>query len=321
MNNISLQITFILLSIMMIETSCNKKIVSATMIDQSNIDPKLYTKHELSSEYTKELELWRTNRYKSITSPQGWLSLIGLHWLQEGKNVLGSSPDSDIQLPHFMQDRVGTLTLDGDNVKFRPRGENFINSKDKAKPDGTLTHDGNGSPTVLSEGSLHMHIIKRGNKYGLRVKNSLAEARYQLEEIPNFSADASYIRTAKFVPALSNSDMDVNSIIGVDISYQIAGHLLFVFEDTLYKLVAFDGGPDYFFILIKDETAGDTSYGAGRFIDVKRPQQGSDYTLLDFNKAYNPPCAFSDYATCPLPPLENYLPFLVSAGEKNIKSH
>lgn len=291
------------------------------MLDQKDIDPRLLEVHELTPEYLKELETWRNNRYKSITAPQGWLSLVGLHWLEQGENTLGSSSDNDVQLPDFMLGKVGSIFLEEDNVRFRAKGENFINSKDKPLADGSITHDGQGTPTILSEGSLHMHVIKRGDRYGLRVKNTLAEARYNLKEIPNFSADGSFIKTSKFIPVESTAEMNVNSIIGVDISYDIAGHLLFIYGGKLYKLTAFDGGVDYFFVLIKDQTAGDTSYGAGRFIDVKRPLNGSDYTILDFNKAYNPPCAFTDFATCPLPPNENHMPFSITAGEKKLKSH
>jgi len=301
-------------------SSCTKKLQNGSMRSAVD-DPRLLEVHTLSEDYLAELEQWRDNRYKSITSPEGWLSVMGLHWLKEGENRIGSGLSNDIVLPDYMGDYIASIYMDNGALKFRAYGESFLGEGDQPDADGTIYHDGSDKPTVLHAKSLVMYVLKRGDRYGLRIKNTLADARFALKDIPDFEPNASLIRTAKVVPVLEPTEVNVASVIGSDINYKVRAYLHFNYQGKAFQLTAFDGGPDFYFVLFKDESAGDSTYGAGRFIDVKRPAQDSIYTILDFNRAYNPPCAFTDFATCPLPPKENYLPFKALAGEKIIESH
>ncbi len=321
MNNFGIRIAAYACLCCIVLSSCAKKLQDGR-IQSATDDPRLLEVHTLTDGYLAELEQWRNGRYKSVTSPEGWLSVIGLHWLQEGENRMGSGAANDIVLPYFMGDYIGTIFVDNGMLKFNAYGESFLgNDGDQPDADGTIYHDGTDKTTVLHANSLIMYVIKRGDKYALRVKNTIAEARYGLEAIPNFEANADFIKTAKFVPVVEPTEVKVANVTGIDTDYKVSGYIQFLHQGKLHQLTAFDGGADYFFVLIKDDTAGESTYGGGRFIDVKRPEVGSIYTIVDFNKAYNPPCAFTDYATCPLPPRENYLPLSILAGEKSIKSH
>lgn len=301
-------------------TACSKTISNKALKSPMK-DSRLLERHELTEDYLQELEEWRENRVKALSAPEGWLSLIGLHWLKEGENRIGSGKENDIILPDMMEKHIANIHLDNGSLKFTAYGESFLGTGgDQADADGTIRHDKEDNTTILRAGSLVMFVIKRADRYGLRIKNTLAESRYKLDSIPNFAANADLIRTAKVIP-VTNQKQNVGSIIGAELEYEVNAYLQFIHNGKAYQITAFDGGPDYFYIVLKDETAGESTYGAGRFVDVKRPEPGDSYVLLDFNKTYNPPCAFTDFATCPLPPQENFLPFSLLAGEKRIKNH
>lgn len=306
-------ISLLFLSLLLL-SACSKKMNS--LADQSDSYPLLNRLFELTPEYIDDINLWKENRYKSVTSPQGWLSVEGLYWLKEGENTIGRGSHNDIVLENLGLNEAGVFTLENGHLKLKPKHEAFMDSKMKPELDGTILHDGEGAPTVMNIDAYYMHVLKRGDRYGLRVKNTLAEKRFNFPEIPTYDIDANFVKYAKFVKAPIAQEMKIETVIGVDAEFKVAGYLEFLHEGRLKKLTAFEGTSRYFFVIFKDETTGTETFGGGRFLDVKTEMDENQILKLDFNKAYNPPCAFSDYATCPLPPLENQLDFSVRAGEK-----
>lgn len=274
-----------------------------------------------NSDHQQEILDWQKSRNKELKSPKGWLTLVGLHWLQEGRNKIGSDPSNDIVFPDFAANKVGDLYLENGELYFRAFGESFISKNDKGFREGTMFSDASRVPTELSHKSLYFYVIRRGKKFGLRVKNTLAKERFEFKGIKNYDINKNFRYTAKVTKTGTKDSILINDISGIETMYRIENTLSFEEKGKTYDLIAFDGGKDKYFIVFSDETNGKGSYSGGRFIYVDKPMTGSEFVLIDFNKAQNPPCAFTDFATCPIPPPENHLEFEVKAGEKMSKDH
>lgn len=153
------------------------------------------------------------------------------------------------------------------------------------------------------------------------MKNTIAQARFELKDIPEYDINPGMIFKGVVATTEVSDSILITDIVGTQKMYKIEAMLQFEAQGQTQGLLAINGGKDNYFVVFKDETTGEETYGGGRFLYVRRPSEGSKEIILDFNKAHNPPCAFTDYATCPLPPLENTLDFLVNAGEKRLKTH
>lgn len=273
---------------------------------------------EGKSLYLKEIEEWRSARLASLTKPNGWTTLIGLFWLEQGRQSFGSGANHTIKFPagpsdmgFFEVDTVVRVILEPD-AGILVDG-NVIDSL-------TLQDDLSGQPTMLQWQSYHWFIIKRGDKYGVRLRDTLAPGRFSLKSLPHYEVDKKWQVEAKFIPADSGYAIPITNMVGQTEQNLVPGHVEFSWAGETYRLAALPGGDHEYFIIIADETTGVETYGGGRYLYIpKADAQGR--TVIDFNKAYNPPCVFSPYATCPLPPKENHLPFKVTAGEKNIEGH
>jgi uncharacterized protein len=270
-----------------------------------------------ASRYHAEIEKWRAGRVGRLTADDGWLSVVGLSWLEEGQNSLGSAPSSRIVLPPGRAPaRLGTVRL--------ARGKATL----AVGPGATVTHDGQhvktielasdaeGEPTVLQHGTLTFYLIRRGDRLGMRVKDSAAAARKSFHGINSYSVDPKWRVGARFVPYSPKKSIPIPNVLGSVTQEPSPGAVVFSIGSTEYRLDAVEEqGEEDLFLIFGDRTNGTETYGAGRFLYAPRP--GPDgKTVVDFNKAYNPPCAFTAYATCPLPPPQNRLPIAVTAGEK-----
>ena len=269
--------------------------------------------------YADEHIKWQNLRVKSLTAPEGWLSVVGLYWLKEGSNKIGSADGVDIHLAEFGRIQVADLVLEGDSLYMHSGGENYITLDQKRFTGGAIESDVNGTPTKLAYKSLIFYVIKRGDKYGLRVKNTLADARYRLKEIPSYPIDYDLIVDARVKTFTDERTLEVSDVSGVKQDLILAAELEFSIQGSKQKLLAYDGGPDYFFLTFSDNTNGAETYGGGRYIDVPRPKDGANVCVIDFNKAYNPPCVYTDFATCPIPPSQNHLDLMLKAGERSTK--
>lgn len=270
---------------------------------------------EDTSVYERQHTIWKNQRIKSLTATEGWLSLEGLFWLKEGDNSIGTKSKYDILFPEFAADYIGVIKKEGDQFTFETGGESYVTVDDERIVNGELQSDVEGSPTKLQHKSLIFYIIKRGDKYALRLKNTLAKKRYSLKQIPAYPIDYNFVLEANVKQAKGTQSLAVEDVTGSKQTYEIQAYLEFFLDGKKHKLAAFDGGENHYFVIFNDLTSGMSTYGGGRYIYVAKPENNGT-TTLDFNRSINPPCAFTDFATCPLPPEENYIKFKIEAGEQ-----
>ena len=265
--------------------------------------------------YQKEISDWQAWRLTRAAGPDGWATLVGLYWFKPGKNRFGSAADNDLVLEgKAVPAHVGTFTLDGKTITFTAAPGADIQSGGKPVTSSKLATDAEDNTTMLTHGTVTFYAIDRDGRYGLRVRDTAADARLHFKGLQYFPTDAAWRFEARFEPYAPMKQVSIINILGMEETMPSPGALVFEKDGKKYRLDAMleDGETDYF-IMFADQTSGKQTYGAGRFMYVKPPQNGK--TILDFNKSYNPPCAFSPYATCPLPPPQNRLPLAVTAGE------
>ena len=268
--------------------------------------------------YQAEIEEWRAERLARLSADDGWLTLTGLYWLEPGKNTFGSAPDSTVVVPDpSVPGEAGILVLgdDGDVVVSVPDDSGVtINGE----PLGTerLKTDADGAPDVIAAGRAHFFIIKRGDKVGARMKDPEAPTRLAFEGIKHFPISPAYRVEATLEPYDELREVAIPTVLGQESTMLAPGVLRFTLNGTEMTLEPYVGSADAerYFLIFRDGTSAVTTYGAGRFLSADAADDGT--THLDFNLAYNPPCAFTPYATCPLPPPQNWLSAPIEAGEK-----
>jgi hypothetical protein len=273
---------------------------------------------EAPGDYRADLEAWRARRVEGLTRPEGWLSLVGLYWLEEGPNPLGSDPGSHVVLPAGKAPaHAGVLYLEAGTVRIDAAPDSGITQDGEAVGSLRLLADADEEgPTVLELGDLVFYVIQRVDDFGVRIKDRESPARHAFEEIPIFPVDPTWNIEARFEPYEPVRHIPVPNIIGTVFDEVSPGALVFEREGTTYRLDTIaEAGDDRLFIIFADQTTGKETYGGGRYIYVDRADaQGR--VMVDFNRAYNPPCVFTAFATCPLPPKDNRLAMRVEAGEK-----
>ncbi|HLK62563.1 MAG TPA: DUF1684 domain-containing protein [Bryobacteraceae bacterium] len=249
--------------------------------------------------FESEIAEWRRNREAALQADGGWLSVAGLFWLHEGANRFGKGSTNDIVLPDGPEN-AGIIELHGDSVKVTQ--------------DGTARDVKHDSADVLKVGRLSLFVIKRGERYGIRLKDPESEYRRAFHGIDYYPASEAYRITAKFVS--EPRKVPILNILGQTEDSDCPGYAVFHLHGKEYRLypIIEEPGDQQLFYIFRDQTTGKETYGAGRFLYSAMPKDGE--VVLDFNKAYNPPCAFTPYATCPLPPKENHLAVRIEAGEK-----
>lgn len=265
--------------------------------------------------YLKGIESWRENRINSLKKPDSWLSLTGLYWLKEGENKFGSDKSNEIIFPEKAPKFVGSIFLSDSVVTIKIIDGIQVLNEGKPVAEMVLVNDMSAKPTVLTHGSLSWHIIKRaGNNYGIRLKDSQSELLKNFGGIETFPTNKDWKLEARFTPYDPPKKIIVPNVIGITEEEGSPGKLSFKIGSEEFTLDVLNGGEKYF-IVFADKTNGEETYGAGRFLSVEKPDS-TGKTYIDFNKAYNPPCAFTKYATCPLPPRQNMLKVSIDAGEK-----
>ena len=265
--------------------------------------------------YQKDIDTWRAGRMDRLTGPDGWTTLVGLYWFKEGANSFGRAPGNDLVLTSGdFPAKAGNFTLEKGSVSFTAAPGADILSGGKPVTTLKLGTDADPNTTVLTHGSVNFFAIQRGPRFGLRVKDSAADARVHFKGLEHYPVDQQWRFEARFVPYTPMKKIPIINILGMEEDMASPGALVFDKDGHEYRLDAVleDGETDYF-VMFADQTSGKTTYGAGRFLYASPPVDG--VTVLDFNKSYNPPCAFSPYATCPLPPPQNRLALAVTAGE------
>ncbi|MBZ5677520.1 MAG: DUF1684 domain-containing protein [Acidobacteriia bacterium] len=259
------------------------------------------------STYQRQITQWRAEREAKLKADDGWLTVVGLHWLHEGVNTVGSDPNADAPLPASVPARVGTITLSKGKAHFKPAGGVPLKEMD-LKTDVTPQYD------RLSLGRVKFFVIERETKFGVRVKDNDSEARKKFAGLRWYPVDPTWKIKAKFIP--SPHEVSFDTEVGVKEKDDSPGYVTFTRGGQQYKMEAVKEDDDLWFVF-RDQTSGKTTYGASRFLYTPFPKDG--FVEMDFNKAENPPCMFTDYATCPLPTPQNRLQLAVTAGEQTYR--
>lgn len=275
------------------------------------------TAQQSKKEYKKEIERWDAERLESVKSPTGWVNLAGLFWLKNGKNNFGSASTNELVFSNSgFPSILGTFELQDEKVKWITASGNEVwYKKNKVDEMEVFNIDSITSPT-LSYSTYRWNIIKREDKIGVRFRDLNNPALAALTHINRFDVDPKWKINAYLEPS-SFSTVAITNVLGQTYQQASPGKIVFEVDGKTYKLDAVEEGPELLQVIFGDETNGIESYPSGRFLYVTRP--GADgKVVIDFNKAFNPPCAFSLFATCPLPPKQNILPIRIEAGEKNV---
>lgn len=267
-------------------------------------------------DHESEVLEWRQERHQRLMRPDGWLSLVGLHWLAEGGNRVGAAPDNDIVLDKG-PGHVGDAILADGGVRFCPAADAEIRvDGESASECRAMTPDVAGEPTTVTFDSISFYLIDRAGHLALRVKDSRADTLSDFEGMEYFPVSAEWRVRAVFEPHDSPRAIDVPDITGIVQELPNPGRLVFDKDGSRHSLDAVHyEGSDEFFLIFADRTNGRVTYGGGRYVYTPLPDD-EGRVWIDFNKAYNPPCVFTEYATCPLPPPQNRLDLAITAGEK-----
>ncbi|WP_051669635.1 DUF1684 domain-containing protein [Bryobacter aggregatus] len=269
--------------------------------------------------YEKSILEYRKKIETTLKSDTGWLTVAGLYWLKPGNATVGSAPESDVVLPEGKAPKkVGVFHFDGKKVQLSvERGVSLqMNGKPFAK--GVLGDDGNGrTADIASIGDLSLTVIERGGKYGIRLRDKSSKYRREFTHRSWFPVKAEYKVTGKFLPYATPKKLKVATVIdGVIEDHESPGEIAFALAGQQLKAQVLKGEePNELWLIFRDRSSGKTTYPAARYLyGIQKP---GNVVEFDFNKAYNPPCAFTPFATCPLPVRQNWLPIAIEAGELN----
>jgi uncharacterized protein len=269
--------------------------------------------------YNTELQEWRNAREKSLRTDNGWLTLAGRFPLKAGANTFGTGKDNDVVFPPELKgvgpDRLGTLYVDAEAKKVTLQLANGVTMLSGDKPFTGERVFATDHRDWVGLGRFRMHIIAREGRYILRLADNESAVRKNFKGRVWYPADERYKIEATFVPYPAGKTIRIVNILDEVSNEPCPGFAEFKLNGETYKLDAIAEGDGLFFVF-RDETAGKTTYSSARFLTIeKKPQENTTFTL-DFNKAYNPPCAVSDFTTCPVAPKQNILKTQVEAGEK-----
>ena len=275
-----------------------------------------------SSDATSLAE-WRVQRAKTLSAPDGWLTLVGLDWLQSGKNAVGLAADNQIQLHGRAPAHLGVIEVDGAGLRLlAPEGgfpPHLLIDGQPAR-EGAIQSDDTRA-TVLSDENLTMVVLHRGDRFALRIKDSESATRTSFKGLHWYPPSAKYRITAKWIPFVPQHTEKIPTIIGTTLDMPAPGLAEFTLDGKTIQIEPVLEGPDAkeLFFILRDATSHTTTYQAARFLYAEMPSNGLDKPgtiVLDFNRLQNPPCAYTPYATCPLPPFQNRLAIAIPAGEE-----
>ncbi len=263
--------------------------------------------------YQHSIHEWRKERNETIRKENGWIALAGLYWLKLGKNQLGSDPKSEILLPARIPANIGYLEYNGKSISLRANPGQKITVNGVEKDFAVLQPDISETPSFIKLQDVQLVVIQRGNKFGVRIWDNQREerrsfpARTWFDINENFRIPAGY--TAYDRPKMSYFP----DVAGDKSEFPVEGYLSFQFNEKSFQLDVNQEDDGTFFIRFSDLTSKDETYPTGRYLVTDKDADG--HIFIDFNKAYNPPCAFTDFATCVFAPEQNHLDFRVTAGE------
>ena len=269
--------------------------------------------------YRQKLEKWRAEKEAELKSDNGWLTVAGLFWLKEGVNRFGTAASNEIVLPEGSAPaHAGEFEFHAGKTTLRVKNGVEATSGGKTVTTIELKHDEKQKPDIINIGSLSLNVIKRGERYGVRVKDKNSKQRREFTGLRWFDIKESYRIAATFVRYDKPKEIEIPNILGDVNRMPSPGYVTFKLDGKEYRLDPVLEDKDKLFFIFSDSTSGKTTYGAGRFLYADLPE--GETVVLDFNQAVNPPCAFTTFATCPLPPPQNRLRVAIEAGELNYHS-
>jgi len=303
-------------------------LVSFTMVlSYSNVKGQKST----TPNYIESINEWHKLREAFLKSPKGWLNLEGLFWLHKGVNTFGVSKNNDCVYENpnpsnaFFPDHLGNFIFEGDSVMWESLDKYMVkvNNQDMPLKSKVCIFNANGLSSdmswIMSGASFTWTIIKREDKIGVRFRNLKSDNVSSFKGIAHFPINEKF-KIKSFLQPPIETYLMISNVLGQQVDSKNAGKLQFTYQGKPYSLDVIDEGEEQLFITFGDATSGATTYSAGRFIYINKPDAKGN-TFIDFNQAFNPPCAFTKFATCPLPPPQNRLPFAITAGEKNYGHH
>jgi hypothetical protein len=269
--------------------------------------------------YRQQIGEWQARRETRLKAEDGWLSLVGLYWLKEGRNSVGGDSSLAVVLPpEHAPSSLGTITMTGDSMWFDATPGVDVRVGDSAVSAIRMRPDSDEQgPTILRHGSIRFYLIRRGDQVGVRIKDSMSLNRLQFAGLSFFPIDTRWRVRARYVPYNPPKMSKIATMINTEEDYAFPGALVFTLDGNEYTVdVAIEEGLDTpVFLMFGDLTNGDETYGPGRQLYAALPDS-TGFLTLDFNQAYNWPCVYTEYATCPIPPPQNRLPVRIEAGEK-----
>jgi uncharacterized protein len=264
-----------------------------------------------ADQYRHEVDQWRAKHQSDLAKDFGWLTVVGLDWLKEGDNRVGSDAASEVPLPlGSAPGRVAVISLHAGKVALHPAPGVPLTINGKPATETALREDDD----VLAINHLQFYVIRRGDKAGIRLKDNQSDARKHFQGLSWYPVDPSWRIEAKYTRWPAPHSLVFHNTIGQEENAPSPGYVTFQKDGREFRLEPMLDEGKLFFVL-RDQTSGKSTYGASRFLYTEPAKDG--LVLLDFNKAENPPCAFTAYATCPLPPPQNRLALAITAGEKN----
>lgn len=284
-------------------------VIAATMLTTATFGADPLAK-EAPADYRKRVETL-------LKSDTGWLTVAGLHWLKPGDTKVGSDPKSDFVLPTGKAPaKLGTFNFDGKTVKFKVEPGVVVQVNAKPWTSGVLGDDGNDKTAdLLTIGDLSIIVIERGGKYGIRLRDKSSKYRKEFTHRTWYPVKPEYKISGKFIPYLQPKHLRVPTVIdGVIEEHESPGEIEFVLNGKTLKAQVLKADPNQLWLIFRDRTSNKKTYPAGRFLYGDWNPKGNT-VVFDFNKAYNPPCAFTPFATCPLPPRQNSFSIPIEAGE------
>ena len=273
---------------------------------------------ETTENYEKRISKWQAEYEKKLRADDGWLTLAGLFWLEQGENSVGVGNDFDIQLPKRLKaGKFGTIELDSGKATLKVESGVDANVNDKPIKEIDLVPDTTGKPTIVKSNELEMLMLKRNEKFGLRIRDKKNPTRTSFSGVKWFPIDRKFEVEADFDAFGEDRDFMVLNVLDQTVQMKSPGILRFKIEGKEYSLQPALNGDGRLFIIFRDPTSKTSTYQAGRYLYSKMPENGK--VVLDFNQAENPPCAYTKFATCPLPPQQNELDVELNVGEKRFK--
>lgn len=269
-----------------------------------------------AEELAAEVRAYREARLGRLTAPTGWLSVVAKAWLPEGTSRIGAAPDAQIWLDvPGVPAALGTVTRRGAEVTFAASPGVEAVARGARVDTLVLRPDSDAAPDELAVGALRLELLRRGDDFALRVRDPDSPTRRAFAGVPAYDVDRRWWIDARFEERERPVTVQLEDSDGRPQAYQSPGDAVFEVDGTVGRLrLLLEGDGRRLFVLFGDATNRDETYGAGRFLYAPLPVEGR--VVLDFNKAFNPPCAFTSFASCPMPPAGNRLPFRVPAGEK-----